>query len=218
DLLLRICMDPLPIPSQQARGVLPAAFDAWFAKAVARDRAARFQSALELATALAEPSPTAGPGATAPPARAALVPSGLRWPRVPASARRSASPRPPSNTEMNAAVGLTGSARRSERRARLAAAVGVGVAAAIGLWAVGNERGTQGALGVEVQSVRPPYEVVPKEIRRVVPSGRRWLPSAAPTGVSSSPSPPARSGAFGRGAPEGEGRSLGSPAPPAAAM
>jgi serine/threonine protein kinase len=84
DLLLRICMDPLPVPSQQfpsqqfssgqfpseqlpLQRMLAGSFDAWFAKAVARDRTERFQSARELAVALAELSRSAAPRSEAPP-------------------------------------------------------------------------------------------------------------------------------------------------------
>lgn len=59
ELLLKICMDAPPVPSEQCTVALPVGFDAWFAKAVARERADRFQSADELAaafTALQGPS------------------------------------------------------------------------------------------------------------------------------------------------------------------
>ncbi len=49
-LLLGICTRPLPVPS--AFGVTLPGFDAWFAKACARDVNERFQSARELATEL----------------------------------------------------------------------------------------------------------------------------------------------------------------------
>jgi serine/threonine-protein kinase len=52
DLLMRIIVHPLPIPSQVAPG-LPPSFDAWWQRAAARDPAQRFQSAKELAEALA---------------------------------------------------------------------------------------------------------------------------------------------------------------------
>jgi len=52
DLLMQIMVKPLPVPSQ-ARPGLPQAFDAWFAKACARDPKDRFQTAKELAEALA---------------------------------------------------------------------------------------------------------------------------------------------------------------------
>jgi serine/threonine-protein kinase len=45
-----ICMAPLPVPSKL--GEVPAGFDAWFAHAVARDKAARFQSIKEATDAL----------------------------------------------------------------------------------------------------------------------------------------------------------------------
>jgi serine/threonine-protein kinase len=52
DLLIRITIDEIPVPSKVYPGA-PASFDAWFAKACARDPAQRFQSARELAVALA---------------------------------------------------------------------------------------------------------------------------------------------------------------------
>lgn len=51
DLLMRIIVHPLPVPSQMAPGI-PPGFDAWWARAAARDPAERFQSAKELAEAL----------------------------------------------------------------------------------------------------------------------------------------------------------------------
>lgn len=52
DLLLHIMVNPLPIPSQMAPDV-PATFDVWWQRAAARDASQRFQSAKELADALA---------------------------------------------------------------------------------------------------------------------------------------------------------------------
>jgi serine/threonine-protein kinase len=52
DIVLKVCAAPLPIPSNLNPGV-PAGFDAWFARACSRDPAKRFQTAEELATALA---------------------------------------------------------------------------------------------------------------------------------------------------------------------
>ena len=49
-LLRSICYDPVVVPSAVA--AVPRGFDAWFAKAVARDREARFQTAEELVEAL----------------------------------------------------------------------------------------------------------------------------------------------------------------------
>jgi serine/threonine-protein kinase len=49
-LLLAICTRPMPVPSQW--GSVPAGFDAWFARACARDMAQRFSSAKEAAAEL----------------------------------------------------------------------------------------------------------------------------------------------------------------------
>lgn len=52
DLVLQICIRDIPVPS--AIGSVPLGFDAWFAKACARDVDARFQTARELTDALRE--------------------------------------------------------------------------------------------------------------------------------------------------------------------
>lgn len=51
DVLLRICVQPLPVPSQ--RGPVPPGFDAWFTRACARAREQRFDSAKLAASELA---------------------------------------------------------------------------------------------------------------------------------------------------------------------
>jgi serine/threonine-protein kinase len=63
DLLFQIVVSPLPVPSLVAS--VPDGFDAWWARAVARDPAERFQSAREMAESLVV---VAGlPAGTAPP-------------------------------------------------------------------------------------------------------------------------------------------------------
>jgi serine/threonine-protein kinase len=52
DIVLKVCAAPVPVPSNVNPGV-PAGFDAWFARACSRDPAKRFQTADELAQALA---------------------------------------------------------------------------------------------------------------------------------------------------------------------
>jgi serine/threonine-protein kinase len=51
DIVLRVCAAPLPVPSSY-NPRLPSGFDAWFARACARDPAKRFQTPDELAQAL----------------------------------------------------------------------------------------------------------------------------------------------------------------------
>jgi eukaryotic-like serine/threonine-protein kinase len=50
DLVLQICVREIPVPSHH--GIVPEGFDAWFARAVARDPELRFQSARDLTEAL----------------------------------------------------------------------------------------------------------------------------------------------------------------------
>jgi hypothetical protein len=50
ELLVKIIMDPLPVPSQAAP--VPPGFDAWWLRAVARDPAQRFQTARDMGEAL----------------------------------------------------------------------------------------------------------------------------------------------------------------------
>jgi serine/threonine-protein kinase len=52
DIVLKVCAAPIPAPSRVNPNV-PPGFDAWFARACSRDPAKRFQSAGELAQALA---------------------------------------------------------------------------------------------------------------------------------------------------------------------
>jgi serine/threonine-protein kinase len=61
DLVLQICTRPQPVPSQL--GSVPAGFDAWFARAQARDREDRFQSARDMVSELRRIlAPAAPPG------------------------------------------------------------------------------------------------------------------------------------------------------------
>jgi serine/threonine-protein kinase len=59
DVYRRLVNDPPPVPSTVAPH-LPASFDAWFARACARNPADRFQTATELASALRDAWSTAG--------------------------------------------------------------------------------------------------------------------------------------------------------------
>jgi serine/threonine-protein kinase len=52
DIVLKVCVAPLPVPSEHNPDV-PPGFDAWFARACNRDPTCRFQSATELAETLA---------------------------------------------------------------------------------------------------------------------------------------------------------------------
>jgi eukaryotic-like serine/threonine-protein kinase len=78
DLVLQICVRDIAIPSKH--GLVPEGFDAWFARACARDPELRFQSARELTEALREALGVAGRETIATlsgaePARSASSPS-----------------------------------------------------------------------------------------------------------------------------------------------
>jgi serine/threonine protein kinase len=51
DIVLKVCVAPMPVPSQY-NPALPPGFDAWFAKACARDPEHRFQTVAELSDSL----------------------------------------------------------------------------------------------------------------------------------------------------------------------
>jgi hypothetical protein len=95
-LVLAICSRPLPIPSE--RGPVPAGFDAWFARACARDPALRFPSAREAAGELrrltegALGSDAVSPSATPSPfvARIAQMAAAPAFPAEPAPAGEAA--------------------------------------------------------------------------------------------------------------------------------
>jgi serine/threonine-protein kinase len=96
DLLIKITIGDIPVPSKVLPG-LPLSFDQWFAKACHRDPAMRFESARELAEALARAVRGAqdAPGVASIPrpvaARAAIPAAPVSVPPVP-SARASGAP------------------------------------------------------------------------------------------------------------------------------
>jgi len=67
DLVVKLCTDPLPIPS--ASGQVPLGFDEWFCRGTRRDALRRFTSAWEMAEELMQISRSAALG---PPRRAAV--------------------------------------------------------------------------------------------------------------------------------------------------
>jgi len=103
DLLIKITIGEMPVPSKVLLGV-PPAFDAWFARACDRDAARRFASARAAAEALARIAglltSTAGP-TTVPRPSASIPPPGdptkrqSDLPPPPPSPRRSAKAAPP---------------------------------------------------------------------------------------------------------------------------
>lgn len=208
-LLLRICVDPLPIPSQRSQTGLSSAFDAWFAKAVARDRSARFQSASELGAALGEVlrgisratelegegASVASPGPARPERDGARRSSSVRFtasqPREsspPSSsmrgpARDAGALAPPANRQTNGSIDPASPfARRAERWTPLLIVAAIGIVAHA-VWMLRNNPGTDRP--IESQSPRPPLEFARKVLRSRVPSGRPWRPAGLPAPLRS---------------------------------
>jgi serine/threonine-protein kinase len=108
DLLIKITMADVPVPSKVLPG-LPPSFDQWFAKACNRDPAMRFESARELAEALARavrgasdapgvasiPRPVSGRGPAAPVSVPPVVPAPVASKPPPPPAKRVEVPMPP---------------------------------------------------------------------------------------------------------------------------
>ncbi len=115
ELLSQITSGPIPVPSDVAPDVSPD-FDWWWARAASRNIDGRFQSALQLATALREALGMADPGAKeARPLGSALTSA----PRIDASPERSPDP---------ADVRAGGSPPRRTKRWMLVAALGLIIA------------------------------------------------------------------------------------------
>jgi eukaryotic-like serine/threonine-protein kinase len=90
DLILKICAEPLPVPS--TIGPVPYGFDDWFSRALQRDPNARFQSATEMSEALR--AVVGGTQSLPPPSLAAPAPpSAATWTSQPHSL-----PVPPKNS------------------------------------------------------------------------------------------------------------------------
>jgi serine/threonine-protein kinase len=128
DLLIKIIMAPVPMPSQLAPD-LPPSLDGWWARASQRDPARRYQSAKELSEGLA----------------LALGRSANDAPELSFRAAPAAAPSPPKVLATAAAPAFTGApiartygerASTSKRRAAVGAGVGAGALAlaAGGLW------------------------------------------------------------------------------------
>jgi eukaryotic-like serine/threonine-protein kinase len=171
-VVLAICSRPLPIPSRVA-GV-PAGFDAWFARACARDPNARFGSAREAVAALATLGDRSTPSPSEPVSRHVLV--------------RGASP--PSTTDPLATT--TGQASNSElaidrRRGRHWATLAVPSLAAIGLLGAGAFFGLRSWRTPPTPATASTSSVPAAAPERIEPSVAAKPPPASPA-ASAAPS------------------------------
>ncbi|WP_394843612.1 serine/threonine protein kinase [Pendulispora brunnea] len=117
DIVLKVCAEPMPVPSEVNPNV-PPGFDAWFAKACAREPHLRFQSAAEMSRALDQ---VCGLSAPAPAAAQLLRDEQVQYALKPAS------------PEALAALAELDEPRSMSPRTALLAGLVLGVAVMIGV-------------------------------------------------------------------------------------
>ena len=194
-LAVMINSGPLPLPSI-ARPGTPPLFDQWFSRACAREPAARFASAKELADGLAAVSrgqPFAASGVSASGPRTAAMPSspGILMPA-------------PARVSTNGGVGFaTGGGATPKRSAGgIIAVVAVGVAVlgggAVAAVVLLGGRGAPPATGAVARPPAPPTlaSTTPSSVAAVASSAPAEVqlpvpPSAAPPVVPEAPAPSA---------------------------
>ena len=135
DLLVKICTSPVPVPSATVPG-LPAAFDAWFARALEREIPRRFATATELAQALwLAAGLTGARGPSSRPGR-----DGQTFPSAQPAAQPSAAPhlapQLPGAAVTSAPITASASPRRPSRGALAAVVAGGLLAGSVGVTAV----------------------------------------------------------------------------------
>ena len=209
DLLMKIMVDPIPLPSSVAQ--VPRGFDAWWLRAVARDPAQRFQSIKELTDALGVALDLTQPGhantARSMPSLSGAVPaaSAVTWsPSVPhqegtppVTPNLTSGPMP---TPLQHAVTAQQSARPSRAVPAVAAAVGVlslgGLAAFFALRGGSTAPTTAAPEVTPAQTASPTVPSAPAETSTTAP-GAAVDSTAAPVpepviAASSSSAPPPR--------------------------
>jgi serine/threonine-protein kinase len=193
---------PIDPPSQRAAEigapfVPPVAFDAWFARAVNRDPAARFATAGECARALASVFGTeaASRATSVPEAFAATTAAGFE---TPANAGKSTGTGVPArsaglvlSTGASLAVGRTQGAEPKRRRGILGAALGLAVVVILaGAFVAGRRAIGEGAVASEAPSAPVPAASRPAATAGAAPAAPPAVPPVAPA-----PAPPGPSAA-----------------------
>jgi serine/threonine protein kinase len=182
-VVLAICSHPIPIPSE--RGPVPDGFDAWFARACARDPAERYDSARRAGRELVAVCEGQSPSESTPAFSASIAR------RAPAVGAATASDTAPGHTPRALVASSPGWSSRGRRRVLLgsALALSLGVLSA-GLGSVISRDAERSApeRAPTSGSPAPPPELVPPA---VVPDAQRT--PEGPARVSApEPPPPAR--------------------------
>jgi serine/threonine-protein kinase len=188
DLVLKIIVEPLPVPSQVAP--VPPGFDAWWARAVDRDPAGRFQSARELSDALAV---ALGLGAAEGIGAPATGMSGAPIAGDSLAAGRVPTPVGPAGTPalgtIAAVAASVGASPRPRSRARAVVLGGLASLALLGVGALAALQGRAGPSPAAVVSSPPAMVSAPAAIPAPVPE------LAAPTASASASVAPSASAA-----------------------
>ncbi|WP_394833110.1 serine/threonine protein kinase [Pendulispora rubella] len=154
DIVLKVCAEPMPVPSE-VNPEVPPGFDAWFAKACAREPHRRFQSAAEMSRALDQVC-----GMSAP------APVVVRDDQVQYALK-------PASPEALAALAELDEPRSMSPRTALLAGLVLGVAVMIGVAGFIAYRDKVASETQEQLLRNPPAAAVPQPGPRAADAGRR---------------------------------------------
>jgi serine/threonine-protein kinase len=165
DILLKICTEPLPSIGLAVAGPPgPAAIEAWFQRACARDPAARFPNAQEFSDALRAASGIGAVSQSGEQARPRAVEERREAPAPSSSSMRSGDRAFPGQSVANASVALSAA---GIPKSRMGPAVVIGslavisVIAAVGLVALSSRRSQSVEPSAASQSLSPPSSPPP---------------------------------------------------------
>jgi serine/threonine-protein kinase len=198
DLLVKVCTAPLPVPTRVVPD-LPRGFDAWFARALEREPSARFQSALELADALALAaglSVRRGPASSQQQlGQTPSAPLAQAMPVAPTLDSITSAGSPPNPAQMTSPPFVTSQAPPTPPRTAALLAIGAAglVAGSIGVAAVVKTLGPKPAPSAAAASVVP-SAAVPVQAAPVAPQATSAtslaLPAAVAVTASAAPAKP----------------------------
>lgn len=174
-LLVAICTEPLPVPSEVAP--VPKGFDDWFAKAASRDLAVRFQSASEASQRLREVC-----GLAPAPQTFDVTAPGVGGEKQPVVAQLGSTGEP-------AAITINGAKKAGLRKVGLAAAA-VAVLGIAGLFlgrVLTKHEGQSTNATSAPSQLQPAVSLIPAQSPPIAPSAPQLAPreSASPSAVAS---------------------------------
>ena len=185
DVLLKICVEPLP-SLRAGAPLLPPSMDRWFQQACAREAAERFQSAQEFIDSLrAAAGEAAGPPRVTPP-QIAVIPQATMQSAV-------AGPSSPGFSPSHASVAITAAGLPAKHRglvagAALAAFLGVGAAALFALSPGHHEGSAEGEPSAHDSAGRAATSAAPPVLASSLAPAADAAAAAAASAPSAAPS------------------------------